>query len=300
MTIAGAPISVSRSATQKSLHLAVVSTFLALVPTAYAAFASNSVVLIADFLRCFAEFLAIFISWRIMRRVTGGDRSYYDYGFGKLEQFAGLCVACALLMSFVTVVFIAAYRIYNPVPVDDVMFGFVFALLSIGGNVFLWIYNHRTAARDDSAIADSQSRLFRAKTFASVVVAISLGLTFLPQPFPFLEYADPLGALTLGGFLLYSAIGLLSASMNDLLDCTVEEAVRLSIFRALVSKEADYLGLSFLRCRRAGREIHIELGLEFSPAAEFREVHAHMETVREEITKILPRSKVLIEPLPHL
>lgn len=282
-----------------ALRIALVSTFLSLIPTIYAAIHSNSIVLTSDLLRCGVEFVAIFLSWIILRRVLSGDKRYYDYGLGKLEQLASIVVASALFISFLVIVFIAINRIYHPVLVENVGFGLILALLSIIGNIWMWTHNRALARKELSPILESQWRLFRAKAAASSVVAVSLLLALAAPSLTWLQYVDPIGSLMLGGFLLYSAVGLFSSSLNDLLDRSVEEALRLVILRILVIHQAEYTGLSSIRSRRAGSKIFIDLALEFPGDFKFADVFKATEKIRHELIAAIPGSEVTITPNLH-
>jgi len=281
---------------ETALLLAVGSTFLSLIPTAWVALRSNSIVLLTDFFRCAIEFGAIFISWLIVRRVARGDRRYYDYGFGKLEQVASLAVAGAMFASFVVITVLSVHRIYNPVEVENIGFGLILAGLSVFGNVWLWVYNQKLAAQEASPILESQWRLFRGKAAASAVVTLSLFIALIGSSSSIALYADPIGSLLLGGLLLHSAYRLTSTSMDDLLDRSVEEALRLVILRILVEHQARYHGLLGVRSRRVGAKIHIEISLDFSGKWNFSEVYAAMQAISAGLSTAIPGSEVLIVP----
>lgn len=279
---------------ERALAVAVLTTFLSLLPTAYAAFSSNSLVLAADFLRCAVEFGAIFLSWRIFQRIARGDRSNYDYGFGKLEQAASVTVAGALGVSFLIVTILSLSRLQQPAPVENAVFGFFLGLLSVAGNSLMWIYNYRLARDHSSPIFDSQWRLFRAKTAASAVVILALLPTVGGFPSHWTQYTDPLGSLLVAGFLLVSAIKMLSSSMEDLLDRSLEEGLRLLIFGVLIRYEADYQGLSLVRSRRSGNRIYIDIALEFSGELKFAVIGAVIERIRKELADAIPGSEITI------
>ena len=284
-----------------TLRFAVVTTFVSLLPTAFFALNSNSLILLADFLRCFVEFGAILASWLIIRKVAKGNSDYFDYGFGKLEQFASLAVAAALFISCIAIILLSIHRFYHPEPVENVILGLIFAVLSVIGNAALWLYNKNLAQKEYSPILVSQWRLFRAKAFSAVVVAISLFLAWSAVKSPYLIYADPIGSLILAGFLLHSAIMLISSSMYDLIDRSVDEAVRLVIVSVLVKHESLYKGLLFLRTRCAANKIYIEIGLEFAGEDSFSDVHKAMQQIRIDLYGEIKNCEVNILPeLGHL
>lgn len=279
-----------------SLRIATITTFLSLIPTAYVAFSSNSIVLLTDLLRCSVEFSAIFLSWLIVRSLSSKNQIQSDYSFGKMEQMGSLLVACALFLSFIAVLVLAAIRIYSPVAVENGGLGLIFAILSILGNISFWIYNNRLARSASSPILESQSNLFRAKTLASVVVATSLLLSLGKWESPIMLYADPLGSLILAGFLLFSAITLLSSSMRGLLDSSIDEVLRLKVLHALAKHDGSYLGLESATTRLEGKKAIIEITLEFSENAVFSEINKAMEEISSDLTNSIGNCSVIIIP----
>lgn len=283
---------------ERTLALSVLATFCGLIPTVYAASVSNSIVLVSDLLRCIVEFGAILLSWLIIRRVSRGDSTYYDFGFGKLEQAASLAVAAALLVSFLVTGFLAVQRLSHPEPVVNGLFGLLLAFASVVANALFWSSNRSQARRDASPILDSQWRLFRAKTFAAAVVAATLLLsmgTHGSSEIPwYSRYADAIGSMIMAIFFLFSAVRIIYSSMHDLVDRSIEEALRLIILKTLVQHEAEYTDLAWIRSRRAGSQIFIDLSLGFPGDREFAVVHDSMVKLQSEIARVVPGSVIQI------
>lgn len=279
------------------LKLTVVTTFLALLPTIYVAWISNSTVLIADLARCTVEFLAIFLSWRVSQKVARGQQSEYNFGFGKLEQLASLTVAAALFVSFLVSLLVSVNRVIFPSVPYDVKLGLLVGVLSILGNAYVWGRNVLILRSQYSPIVNSQRRLFRAKTLASTVVVVALGLPLL-LPFNFiLLYADPIGALIIAEFLLYSAGTTAASSVSDLVDRSLDEAYQLKILKELVRFDGEYTGFREVRSRKSGAKISIELFLEFDETRLLRDVHGSIQIITSALQESIPQSEVLIVPV---
>ncbi len=276
------------------LFFSVITTFVSLFPTFYVALLSNSVTLYADFLRCFGEFLSIAMSWLIFRKISKPQSGDYSYGFGKLEQFASLSVGIAMILTFLTAMTASISRFVNPVPLDDAMIGIIFTVLSIGGNLFIWLSNHRLNSTSPSPILYSQARLFRAKTIISFVVLISLCLSTFSDQLLFIHYADPIGSMLIALFLLYSAVGVLSSSIHDLLDKSLSEVVQFKVLKALVAIEDDYTGFVNMRSRLSGGQVYIEIFLEFSPNKTINEVLTSIARIKIGILKAIPGADICI------
>jgi ferrous-iron efflux pump FieF len=290
----------TESVTKEKLFLVgigVVTTFLSLIPTLYATMISNSVTLLSDSLRCGVEFLAIFLSWIVLFQISREDISRYNYGFGKLERFAGLAVGLALLVTFFITLSCSLHRLFYPAELHNTFFGFVFGVLSVLGNLFLWTKNHSFYRRHPSPVLDSQWRLFRAKTFATLVVAVSLGGEILLKGSILSVYLDPIGSFILSVFLLNSSLTLLSNSMADLLDRAVEERVQSIILKSLENTKEQHSGIRGVRSRRSGDNTYIDIFIKFSPDLLFSDVHERVMNIKCSLERVLPNSEVVVVPL---
>ncbi|MEZ4753116.1 MAG: cation diffusion facilitator family transporter [Bdellovibrionota bacterium] len=274
------------------ISLAVITTFLALFPSLYVWSISNSTALLADVLRSLSEFLAIFLSWSILRGVNKNKWSGYNYGFGKIEQLASLAVGCALFFSFLIILVAAILRFYNPEPLQNISMGLGLSVLSIIGNAFLWFKNHETCISNPSPVINSQRKLFRAKTFACIIVAVSLALPYFID-LSWGIYADPIGSVLIALFLLYNAIAIATSSLDDLLDRSIGEAYQLTILKTLIKHEAEYKGLDKIRSRRLGARAHIEISLDVDGDRSLRDIELSTAKIKAEIKESIPEAEVI-------
>lgn len=270
------------------LLISVVTTFLSIFPTFYVAWISGSVTLWADLLRCLGEFSAIFASWLVFKRISKPGADEFNFGFGKLEQFAGLGVGIAMLITFILTLGTGLYRLLDPVMVSDLGPGMVFSFLSVAGNAYIWITNEIANKNSPSPLASSQARLFKVKTLISAIVFKSLGLSYLLAGFEWSMYVDPIGSLTIALFVLRSALKVLSSSFNDLLDKSLDDVLQFGVLKALVAHESEYQGFAGMRSRRSGGQIYIELFLEFDPKWTVARVEDSIKKIRAELNHAIP------------
>ncbi|RIL10490.1 MAG: hypothetical protein DCC75_04250 [Proteobacteria bacterium] len=289
-------IALSSADKQRAVLLAVITTGVSLIPTAYATLISNSVVLIGAFLRCFVEFGAIFISWIIMRQMSRADRSRFQYGLGKLEQAASIVVGFAMLLTCLILTALAIMRLYSPVPLQNPLPGLILAALSVAGNSFLAAYTRFASKKESSAVLEAQIRLFQAKAFACLIVCVSLGLEIVFPDSAWASYSDPAGSLILVIFLASCAMRILSASISDLLDRSIEEALQLKVLKVIVQHDLLYSGFHGLRTRRSGKRFFIEVFLSFAGDPPLSSVLDRIEKMKGGILEVLSDAEVSIVP----
>ena len=275
-----------------ALLVSVLSTGCSLFPTAYVTIVSNSLVLVGDLLRCVFEFIAVLFAWLIIRFANREDHE----GLGKLEQLSSLVVASAMLAAAVAVGVAAWLRLEKPMPLENGGLGFVLALLAVFGNGAIMIYNRALSLRDPSPILTSQWKLFRAKAVASLVVVLSLGCSFWLPGASITLYSDSIGSIVLAAFLLYSSYSIISASRYDLLDSSIEEALRLRILRVIIEHEASYLGFHGIQTRRIGPRIQVDVILEFPGELQLNEVGRPISEIAERLCAAIPEHDVHVVP----
>lgn len=281
---------------ERVLFWTVVVTFFSLLPSAYGAYISNSTALLADLLRSTGEFFAILLSWCVIVQVARNDAATYNYGLGKLEQLASLVVATALFASFVVVFGTGISRLLNPEPLENPYFGLLFAALGTLGNGFVWMKDYQLYQRSPSPVIEAQWKLFRAKTIATSIVVITLGTSVISTNSAFTLYLDPIGSLVLALFLLHSSYSMVSTSMPDLIDRSVDEKVQLIIFSTLHNHKEQYTSLEKVRSRRSGARMFIDIFLSFEPETPFRKVHECVMAIKFDLKERLGRAEVIVIP----
>ena len=158
------------------------------------------------------------------------------------------------------------------------------------------IYNRVLSKHDPSPILTSQWKLFRAKTVASLVVVLSLGSSIWLPGATIALYSDPIGSIFLASFLLYSAYSIISASRSDLLDKSIEEALRLRILRVIIEHEAAYSGFHGIKTRRIGPRIQVEVLLEFKGDLQLNEISKSIQVISETLASAIPEHDIRVVP----
>ena len=143
---------------------------------------------------------------------------------------------------------------------------------------------------------ESQWRLFRAKAIADTVVFISLILSLSLSRYPWSHYIDPFASFIIAGFLLFSIYSVISDSVYDLLDKTLEESVQLIIINKLVAFFDEYKEIHGVRSRRSGNNIFIEIFLEFDGERKMADIQRVINEMKVNIQSSIKGSFVTIVP----
>jgi len=268
------------------------------IPDIIAAVLSGSIVLFADAVKCGNEILATFFAYLTLRKMAKGGAGSYDYGMGKLETVTSILTGTVMFISLLLVFGVAMYRIVIPAEIvhDGAYLGIFLMIIGVVTNSWLWRKNYRLYKTDPSPIIDSQWRLFRAKAFSDFSVLLSLIASLALMHYAWSLYIDPFASFIIAGFLFFSGYRVITSSLPDLLDKTLDEELQIVIVRHLAEFFDDYTALHSVRSRRSGSNVYIEIFLEFDGEKKMCEVQEAINRIRTSLEKNIPKSSVSIVP----
>ena len=269
-----------------------------LAPTIVTMLLANSMTLLSEVLKDSGLVLAIFLSWLSIRKVSRGKNLGYDYGYGKLENLSGLLTASVMIIAFGIVLYTAIERFLHPTTLHEVgtLMGIIVSGIAIIANVLLLRHELHLARREVSPIMESMWRLTRVKAISTILVFISLGMSMVFREHQWAEYVDPTGSVILSCFILFSAYGVISKSVYDLLDRTLEEEMQLVILRELANYFQEYEALHGIKSRRSGSHVYIEIFLEFDGDRKMAEVQKIISDMKAALEQKIQSSRVIIAP----
>ncbi|MFA4876814.1 MAG: cation diffusion facilitator family transporter [Methanoregula sp.] len=288
----------SYSAKQRTILISLIVDFVLWIPDIIAAILSGSIVLFADVVKCANEILATFFAYLTIRKMAKGGAGVYDYGMGKFETVTSITTGGVMFISLALVFFVALYRIAIPEEIvhEGAYIGIVMMLIGVTMNSWLWRKNYRLYQKEPSPIIDSQWRLFRTKAFSDFIVLISLVATLLLSHYGWSLYIDPLASFAIAGFLLFSGYRVVTSSLPDLLDKTLDEELQMVIVRHLADFFHDYSALHGVRSRRSGNNVYIEIFLEFDGEKRMCDIQSSINRIKKSLEATIPRSSVSIVP----
>lgn len=265
-----------------------------LAVTLGALLAAQSLILLADLLKTAIEFVAVFLAWLAIRRITRGHNEEFEYGLDKLENLSSLIVGLMMLLTFAVIALNAVYSLRAPTHISGIGVWISLAVQVVFGFVNSWqcVKNRRMARQARSPIAEAMGRLFFARAFGNGFIFLSLSSSMMLSGQSWTLYIDPVAALLIASTILISAVGVFRGSFFDLLDRTLEERDQIVILREMARQFDNYDELHGIRSRRAGGREFIEVYLGYLPDKTVREVMASMAKVREAIRASFPEASV--------
>lgn len=267
--------------------------FSLIVVKSAAWFATDSVALLSSLVDSVLDSLASLVNlFAVRHALVPADREH-RFGHGKAEPLAGLAQAAFIAGSAVFLVFESVNRIVHPVVVDHGNIGIGVMVVSLVLTLALVRYQRHVIRRTGS-LAITADWLHYASDIVlnlSVIVALVLSTRFG------LHIADPLFALAIAGYIIWSAARIALQSLHQLMDRELPDADRERIL-AICRAHGEVRNVHELRTRASGMDIFIQLHLELDGNLTLLQAHRVADDVELQLRREFPNADVIIHEDP--
>jgi len=254
---------------------------------------SGSVALLADTIHNVGDAATAVPLWIAFLFARRRASARFTYGFGRVEDLAGVTVVLIIVCSAIVAGYEAINRLLHPQPIA--FLGWVAAAGIIGfvGNEWVAVFRIRVGRDIDSValIADG----YHARTDGLTSLAVVLGALGVWLGFP---AADPLLGLVITAMIFGIVWQSTKAVFTRLLD-GVDPAVIEEIKHA-VQHTPEVQEVTQVRVRWLGHRLHAELNIAVSPHLSVAQGHAIATEVRHQLLHHLPHlanATIHIDPL---
>ena len=239
---------------------------------------SGSVALLADTIHNFADALTavpLWIAFLLSRRPA---TRRYTYGYGRVEDLAGLFIVIMITLSALLAGYESVRRFFEPQQVGNLPWVLIAGLIGFAGNEWVAVYRIRVGRRIGSAalVADG----VHARTDGFTSLAVLLGVIGVWLGFPL---ADPMVGLVISVAIFILLWGTARDVGRRLLDGVdpslveqVEEAVR---------SVPGITGVEDVRLRWTGHRLNVDATVTSDPAMPVGRFH-ELEHLAGQIIRI--------------
>jgi cation diffusion facilitator family transporter len=253
---------------------------------------SGSVALFADTVHNVSDALTAVPLWIAFAMGRRGATRRYTYGFGRVEDLAGLCVLAVIAVSAVVAAIEAVHRLIDPMPLSYL--GWVAGAGVIGfiGNEVVAVYRIRVGKRIGSAALRADGMHARTDGLTSLGVvggAIGVGLGFpLADPIVGLVIAAAIGAM-----LVVTARDVFSRLLDG-----VDPALVATAHLALADR-SGVRAVRRVRMRWVGHRLEADVELDVDPRLSLTEAHRIAHDAEHELTHAIPKlSHAIVHAYP--
>ena len=254
---------------------------------------SGSVALLADTIHNLADALTAIPLWVafVVGRRAASRR--YTYGYGRIEDLAGLFIVAMITLSAAVAGVESVRRFIEPHPVSNLGWVLAAGLVGFAGNEVVAVYRIRIGRRIGSAALVADGMHARADGFTSL--AVILGVVGIWAGFPL---ADPLVGLLISVAIFVLLFGTARDISRRLLDgvdpALVEQAERTFL------QVPGIISIVDVRLRWLGHRLSVDATVATDPSMPIAHFHTLEHDADHAIRAALPRVGVVrLNPTVH-
>lgn len=268
---------------------ASISVALSLVLAKTVAWAvTDSVTLLATLIDSTLDALASLINLVAVRHAITPADNEHRFGHGKAEALAGLGQAAFIAGSAGFLLLESGRRILHPVELESYVPGLLVMLFSIAATVALMAFQRYVIRRTNSTAIKADALHYRTDVLVngSVIVALLLSVRGWVG-------FDPLFAIAIAIYILYSAWAIVRQSLDDLMDRELPTSEREAITKIALAHPGVH-GLHDLRSRRSGIATFIQLHVEMDDDLTLLQAHVISDEVEWQLQQSYPTAEIII------
>ncbi|WP_285031443.1 cation diffusion facilitator family transporter [Mycolicibacterium sp. lyk4-40-TYG-92] len=244
--------------------------------------ASGSVALAADTIHNFSDALTAVPLWIAFALGAKAATRRYTYGFGRVEDLAGLFVVGMIALSALIAGYEAVQRLIHPHVIDHVGWVALAGLVGFLGNETVAVYRIRVGRQIGSAALVADGVHARTDGFTSLAVLLGAGGVALGYPL-----ADPI----VGLIITLAILAVLRTAVRDvfrrLLD-GVDPALVDTAEQSLAA-EPGVRSVHSVRMRWMGHRLHADVELDLDPELSLAQAHQIAHDAEHHLVHAVPK-----------
>lgn len=274
-------------------YASVATAVILIVAKVFAWGASGSLSVLASLIDSIMDAAASIINLVAVRYALIPADDDHRFGHGKAEALAGLGQAMFITGSAIFLLFHSVDRMLHPREIEQVSVAVGIMIFSIAATAILLMLQRYTVKRTQSVAIKADSLHYTADLFTNVGIVIALMLAQAGWP-----GIDPIFAILIAFYVLYSAWSIVVESVNDLLDKELPVCVQEAIVEVVVSHK-DVRGVHDLRTRQSGRNKIVQFHMEIDRDLPLWQAHDIAEEIEQELLNEFPEVDVIIHQDPY-
>jgi cation diffusion facilitator family transporter len=251
---------------------------------------SGSIALLADTIHNIADAATAIPLWIAFSFTNLKPSKHFTYGYGRVEDLAGVVVVLIILASAVVAGYESILRLFHPQEMSHINIVIVAAIVGFLGNEFVAIFRIKVGKEIGSAALVADGYHARIDGFTSLAVLFSaIGVKF---GFPL---ADPIVGLIITIMILKIVLESIKIVFTRLLDGIEPEII--DEIKHVASHVHQVNNVTEARARWIGHFVHAELNIAVNPDLSVEEGHNIAKEVKR---NIMNHSKYLSNVIIHV
>jgi cation diffusion facilitator family transporter len=254
---------------------------------------SGSVALLADTIHNFGDAstaIPLAIAFSLARKKPN---KCFSYGYGRVEDLAGVIVVFLILFSAVVAGYESINRFFNPQPIEHLQAVAAAGIIGCVGNEIVAQFRMKIGKEIGSAALIADGYHARVDGFTSLAVLIGAAGMWLGYPI-----IDPLIGILITITILKIVVDSSKLVFTRLLDGVEPEII--DKVKNISNSVEDVCEVTDLRVRWVGHQLHAEINVSVAPSLSVEEGHEIANKIREKLLEnfsYLSGTTIHVDPL---
>ncbi|MDQ7005208.1 MAG: cation diffusion facilitator family transporter [Ghiorsea sp.] len=254
---------------------------------------SDSITILATLIdSCLDAAASLITLFAVHHALQPADKEH-RFGHGKAEALAGLGQSMFIAGSSVFLLLESINRLLHPKELEVLSIGIVVMLISIALTAGLIAFQQHVVRQTGSTAIAADSIHYKTDLLVNAGVIIALLLAMYGW-----AGFDPIFAIAIAFYILYSAWEIASEAIDQLMDKELSDEDRASI-KQLATSHPEVKGIHDLRTRKAGLTNFIQFHLELDGHLSLMQAHTISDEVEATIKATWTDAEVIIHEDPH-
>ncbi len=254
---------------------------------------TGSVALLSSLIDSVLDSLASVLNLIAVRHALSPADKEHRFGHGKAEPLAGLGQAAFVMGSSLFLIFEAINRFVHPQVIEHGNIGILVMLVSLFATISLVAYQRHVVEQTGSIAIQADSIHY----FSDIAVNVGVILALFMSSYMNWTLADPVVAMAIAFYIIYSAWKIVKQSLDQLMDRELSDEERERI-KTIVIGQPGVISLHELRTRASGKDIFIQTHLEMEGEISLNEAHRISDEVEEKLQAAFPNADIIIHQDP--
>jgi cation diffusion facilitator family transporter len=243
---------------------------------------SASIALAADTIHNFSDALTAVPLWIAFALSTKAATRRYTYGFGRVEDVAGLFVVAMIALSAIVAGYEAIERLIHPQPIANLGWVALAGLAGFVGNEWVALYRIGVGRRIGSAALVADGVHARTDGFTSLAVLIGAGGVALGFPL-----ADPIVGLV----ITVAILAVLRTAVRDVFRRLIDgvDPQLVDTAEAVLAGQQGVRSVHSVRLRWIGHRLHADAELDIDPTLRLAAAHRIAHDSEHDLMHALPK-----------
>ena len=243
---------------------------------------SGSIALAADTIHNFSDALTAVPLWIAFALSTKAATRRYTYGFGRIEDLAGVFVVAMITLSAIIAGYEAIQRLIHPQPIENLGWVALAGLAGFIGNEWVALYRIRVGRRIGSAALVADGLHARTDGFTSLAVLVGAGGVALGFPL-----ADPI----IGLVITVAILAVLRTAVRDVFRRLIDgvDPAMVDTAESVLATQPGVQSVRSVRMRWIGHRLHADAELDIEPTLSLADAHRIAHDAEHDLIHALPK-----------